>query len=90
MNRKFILSGGIFLVLAAFVGADFVSTSISTDGSIMVASSGNNENGSFASRVMSVDSSQLSRTITGDEEYQTDLIVKGKSTTFASDSNIDG
>ncbi|WP_181391571.1 hypothetical protein [Methanospirillum lacunae] len=55
MNWKLVLSGGIFLVLAAFVGADYVSTSISTDGTMMIASSGNNENGSFASRVMAVD-----------------------------------
>ena len=49
MNWKFILSGGVFLVLAGLVGADFVSTSISTDGTMMLASSGNTENGSFAS-----------------------------------------
>jgi hypothetical protein len=45
MNRKYILSDGIFLVLVGVV-----STSISTDGIMMVASSGNNENGSFTSR----------------------------------------
>nr|WP_319538408.1 hypothetical protein [uncultured Methanospirillum sp.] len=54
MNWKFILSGGVFLVLAGLVGGDFVSTSISTDGTVMPASSGNTENGSFASRVMAV------------------------------------
>jgi hypothetical protein len=40
MNWKFILSGGVFLVLASLVGADFVSTSISIDGMMMLASSG--------------------------------------------------
>lgn len=60
MNWKFILSGSIFLILAVFVGADYVSTSISTDGTMMIASSGDNENGSFASRVMTVDQYQLS------------------------------
>jgi len=85
MNWKFILSGGIFLVLAAFVGADYVSTSISTDGTMMIASSGNNDNGSFASRVMAVDQSQLSRSITGDDEFQNELIVRGNGPIIASD-----
>jgi hypothetical protein len=53
----------------AYVGADFASTSISTDETAMLASSENNENGSFASRVMSVGNSQMSRTITGDEGF---------------------
>jgi hypothetical protein len=85
MNWKFILSGGVFLVLASLVGADFVSTSISTDGTMMLASSGNNENGSFASRVMAVDTSHLSRSITGNDEYQTDLIIQGSGPILASD-----
>jgi len=85
MNWNFIITGGIFLVLAAFVGADYVSTSISTDGTMMVASSGNNDNGSFASRVMAVDTSQLSRSITGDEDFQTDLVIHGSGPILASD-----
>lgn len=40
MNWKFVVSGGMFLVLAALVGAEYLSTSILTDGSFVLASSG--------------------------------------------------
>jgi hypothetical protein len=53
---------------------------------MMLASSGNNENGSLASRVIAVDNSHLSWTITGDEEFQTDLIVRGNGPILASNS----
>ncbi len=77
MNWKFILSGGMFLVLAGLAGADYVSTSISTDGTLMLASSGHTDNGTYASRVMTVDQSELSRSMTGGETFDTDISVKG-------------
>ena len=47
MNRIFLVSGGLFLVLAGLVGADYLSTSIVTDGSFVLASSG--QKGFFSS-----------------------------------------
>ena len=53
MNWKFVVSGGLLLVLAGLFGAaDYVSTSITTDGSFLLASSGQTDNGTYASRVM--------------------------------------
>jgi hypothetical protein len=49
MNKEFIISGFVFLVLAGLTGADFISTSITTDGTMPLGSSGHNDNGSFAS-----------------------------------------
>ena len=40
MNWIFLVSGGLFLVLAGLVGVDYLSTSIVTDGSFVLASSG--------------------------------------------------
>ncbi len=77
MNWKFILSGGMFLVLAGLAGADYVSTSISTDGTLMLASSGHTDNGTYASRVMTVDVSEITRSMTGGETFDTDLSVQG-------------
>jgi len=78
-------SGFVFLVLAGFVGADFISTSISTDGTMILASSGHNENGSFASRVMTADSSDVSRSISGSEILETGISVKGSGPILVSD-----
>jgi hypothetical protein len=57
--------GGFSLDLAGLIDIDYASTFISTDGTMMVASSGNNENGLFLSRIMTVDNSELSRSIMG-------------------------
>lgn len=85
MNKEFIISGFVFLVLAGLAGADFISTSISTDGTMLLASSGHNDNGSFASRVMTVDQSDLSRSISGSEILETDVSVKGSGPLLVSD-----
>lgn len=85
MNWKFILSGGMFLVLAGLAGADYVSTSISTDGTLMLASFGHTDNGSYASRVMTVDQSEISRSMTEDESLEADMTVKGSGPILVSD-----
>jgi hypothetical protein len=52
MNWIFLVSGGLILVFSGLVGADYLSTSILTDKSFVLASSGQTANGSYGSRVM--------------------------------------
>jgi hypothetical protein len=85
MNWKFVISGVTFLVLAALVGADYLSTSILTDGSFVLASSGQTDNGSYASRVMAADASELTRSLTGGESLVSDLVVKSAGPVLVSD-----
>lgn len=85
MNWSFIFLGCLFLVLAGLTGADYASTSISTDGGLMLASVGNCDNGSFASRVMTVDQSEISRSVSGGDTLETDLSVKGSGPVLVSD-----
>ncbi len=60
---KFILSGRVFLELAGLAGADYVSTSISTDGTLMLENSGHTDNGSYTSRVITGDQSKISHNV---------------------------
>ena len=85
MNWKFVFSGVTLLVLAALVGAEYLSTSILTDGSFVLASSGQTDNGSYASRVMAADASELTRSITGGESLVSDLLVKSSGPVLVSD-----
>ena len=85
MNWKLLVSGGMFLVLAALVGADYLSTTISTDGSFMLASSGQTGNGTYASRVMAEDTSEISRSMSGGETLETGVTVKSSGPILVSD-----
>lgn len=85
MNWKFVVSGGMFLVLAVLVSADYLGTSILTDGSFVLASSGQTDNGSYASRVMAADASELTRSLTGGESLVSDLVVKSAGPALVSD-----
>ncbi|NLV26781.1 MAG: hypothetical protein GXY48_06405 [Methanomicrobiales archaeon] len=85
MNWIFLVSGGLFLVLAGLVGADYLSTSIITDGSFVLASSGQTDNGSYASRVMAADVSEITRSLTEGESLVSDLSVKGSGPILVSD-----
>ena len=86
MNWNYVMAGGISLVLATLAGADYLSTSVSTDGTMMLASSGQNTNGSYASRIMTADESALSRSITGGDQFGIDLSVKGAGPVIVSDT----
>ncbi|MDD1729998.1 MAG: hypothetical protein LUQ50_13125 [Methanospirillum sp.] len=77
MNGWKMLTGVICLLGVGLMGADYLATTITTDGSVMLATSGSDENGSFASRTMALDSSQVSRTVSGSDELNTDLTVRG-------------
>jgi hypothetical protein len=85
MNRKLVISGVTFLVLAALVGTEYLSTSILTDGSFVLASSGQTDNGSYASRVMAADASELTRSLMGGESLVSDLSVKSSGPVLVSD-----
>jgi len=72
------------LLLAGPLCADLIATSISTDGSVMLKTTGSDENGSFASRILSCDESRVSRT-TGDESgLDEDLTVRSSGPTLFS------
>jgi hypothetical protein len=85
MNWKFVVSGGMFLVLVALVGAGYLNTSITTDGSFMLASSGQTDNGTYASRVMAADVSEITRSMSGGESRVSDLVVKSAGPALVSD-----
>jgi len=53
---------------------------------MMVASSGNNENGLFGSCIMTIDNSELSRQITWDEIIDIDVLVTGVGLVLVSDN----
>ena len=86
MNWKYVVSGDLFLVLAGLVGAaDYISTSITTDGSFLLASSGQIENGTFSSRVMAADASEITRSMTGDDSLAADISVTSSGPILVSD-----
>jgi len=66
MQWNHLLAGSLLLILASLTGAEYLGTTISTDGVVMLTGSDQDGNGSFASRIMAVGASELSRII-GDE-----------------------
>ncbi|WP_146201157.1 hypothetical protein [Methanospirillum lacunae] len=65
----------ICLVISGLAGADYLATTISTDGSVMLASAGSDANGSFASRVMASDRAEVYRSVSESDETESDLTV---------------
>ncbi|MDD1728312.1 MAG: hypothetical protein LUQ50_04480 [Methanospirillum sp.] len=88
MKALLLVAGSICLVLAGIAGADYLATTISTDGSVMLATAGSDENGSFVSRAMALDSAQVSRSVSGEDEMQSDLSVRGSGPILFSDSTF--
>jgi len=84
MKKDCVAVGLVCLILAGLAGADYLATSISTDGTAMLATSGSDLNGSFVSRVMGVDATRMVRTVSGDENEQ-DLVVSGTGPVLVSD-----
>ena len=78
MKGGYVIAGLVFLVLAGLVGADYLTSTVSSDGSILIKTAGSDENGSFESRVMTVDQAALSREISGDGRLASDLTVTGE------------
>ncbi|MDD1730420.1 MAG: hypothetical protein LUQ50_15300 [Methanospirillum sp.] len=82
--KKECVVGMTFAILIGLAGADLIATTISTDGSALLSTSGSDANGSFASRVMTVDTARLVRTVPGDESGD-DLVVSGSGPVLFSD-----
>jgi len=66
MQWNHLLAGSLLLILASFTGAEYLGTTISTDGVVMLTGSDEISNGSAVSRIMAVGTSELSRFI-GDD-----------------------
>jgi len=84
MNGGFLVAVIFCLMFAAVSGAGYIATTISTDGSALLSTSGADENGSFAFRALTVDAARLTRTISGDET-ESDLVVSGTGPILVSD-----
>jgi len=59
MQWNHLLAGSLLLILASFTGAEYLGTTISTDGVVMLTGSDEISNGSVASRIMAVGSSEM-------------------------------
>ncbi|WP_319579486.1 hypothetical protein [uncultured Methanospirillum sp.] len=66
MQWNHLLAGSLLLILASLTGAEYLGTTISTDGVVILTGSDQDGNGSVASRIMAIGTSELSRII-GDE-----------------------
>lgn len=84
MRWNFLAAGSVLLILASLTGAEYLGTTISTDGTLLLSGFGEDENGSSVSRVMTVGASQLSRIISG-EESRVGLSVQGTGPLLFSD-----
>jgi len=84
MRWNYLASGSVLLILASLTGAEYLGTTISTDGSFHLCETGEDANGSFASQVMAVGASELSRIITGDKPGAL-ISVKGSGPVLFSD-----
>ncbi len=69
------IAGIALLVLAGLAGADYLATTIATDGMMVLHTEGSDENGSYSSGVMATDAARLSRTLAGDRDIAADLSV---------------
>ncbi|HWQ64949.1 MAG TPA: hypothetical protein VN429_11075 [Methanospirillum sp.] len=84
MKRECLI--GIFcLIIAGFAGADYLATSISTDGSVMLTTSGSDVNGSFTSRALAVDGVNVVRSALGGESLDSDLSIQSSGPVLVSD-----
>ncbi len=77
MKKGYIIAGMAFLLIAGVSAAGYHATTISSDGFMMLKSSGSDENGIVVSRVMTVDDARISRTTEEDQDIEEDLSVSG-------------
>jgi hypothetical protein len=85
MKKEFIIAGAICLIFAGLVGAEYLSTAISTDGCVMLTTSGTDENGSFVSQAMALDATDLHRSVMGEADTESDLAVRSTGPLLFSD-----
>lgn len=85
MKKEFIIAGALCLIFAGFAGAEYLSTAISTDGCVMLTTTGSDENGSFAQREMALDATDLHRSVRGGADMESDLAVRSAGPLLFSD-----
>jgi len=86
MNWKYVVAGALLLVLSGLFGAaDYVSTTITTDGLFLLSNSGQNDNGTYASRVMATDPSEITQSMTGGDSLAADISVTSSGPILFSD-----
>lgn len=85
MKGVYIIIGAICFILAGLAGADYIATTISTDGSVLLAASGEDTNGSLGSQAMATDCSRVSQSVSGENGLQTDLSLRGSGPVLFSD-----
>jgi len=85
MKKECIIVGMICLILAGLAGAEYLSTAISTDGCVMLTTSGSDDNGSFTSRAMALDAIDLHRSVSGDADTESSLAVRSAGPVLFSD-----
>jgi hypothetical protein len=84
MRWKLLALGSLFMILASLTGAEYLGTTISIDGTLLLSGSGEDANGSFASRVMAGGVSELTRIINR-EDSGIGISVKGAGPALFSD-----
>ena len=85
MKGEYLALALICLAILGLAGADYLATTISTDGSVMLASAGSDANGSFASRVMASDRAEVHRSVSGSDETESDLTIRSAGPMLFSD-----
>ncbi len=83
-RERGLLAALLCLLLAGPLCADLIATSISTDGSVILKTTGSDENGSFVSRVLSRDESMVSRTAGDESGLDEELAVRSSGPTLFS------
>nr|WP_319537628.1 hypothetical protein [uncultured Methanospirillum sp.] len=85
MKEEYLALGLICLVISGLAGAEYLVTTISTDGSVMLTSAGSDANSSFVSRVMASDRSEVHRSVSGSVETESDLSIRSAGPVLFSD-----
>ena len=85
MNGNTAGIGCVVLLLAGLAGAEYISTTITTDGTSSLATEGLTGNGSYASRIMTVDDASVSRSVSGGEDLASEISVQSRGPVLLSD-----
>jgi hypothetical protein len=72
------IAGIVCIVFAGLCGAEYLATSIQTDGLAVLKTSGVDANGSLVSRAMAMDEARITRTVSAENEMESELSVRSK------------
>jgi len=76
MKGEYLAVALICLIISGLAGAEYLATTVRTDGSVMLASAGSDPNGSFVSRVLASDKAEVHRSVSGNDETESDLTIR--------------